>query len=85
MYPPSEDEARAVGARQASIDHYKGLLGERDSELGSTRRNYGPESYRWSNFENDLRDAEDKCNVIFARLQRKRRFQATRLRGGALR
>jgi hypothetical protein len=45
-------------------------LGERDSELGLVRRNYGPESYRWTNLENDLRDAVDKCNVIFARLQR---------------
>jgi hypothetical protein len=70
MYPPSEDEARAVGARQASIDQYKGLLGERDSELGLVRRNYGPESYQWINLEADLRNADDKCDVIFARLQR---------------
>jgi hypothetical protein len=71
MYPPSEDEARAVGARQASIDQYKGLLGERDSELGLARRNYGSESYRWTNLENDLRNADDTCNAIFARLQRR--------------
>jgi hypothetical protein len=69
-YAPMEEEAHLEGARAESVASYKNLLGDRDGRLAAVRKTKGPGSSRWARLEIKLRDADEKCRAIFAKLQR---------------
>jgi hypothetical protein len=70
VYAPTSEEAHMEGVRSQSLAGYRALLADRDGELATVHQTIGPGSDRWQRREANLRDAEEKCRAIFARLMR---------------
>jgi hypothetical protein len=69
-YAPTEEEPHLEGARAESITTYQNLLADRDRQLEAAKNFHGPNSDRWKRLEDKLRDAEEQCKLIYAKLLR---------------